>query len=65
MTKSNIIVFPGSIPVDETVVLHEAVELPQREEKPGRNLVNVVEAAVTAVIGVCIITCTLAILAMV
>ena len=61
MTHSNIIVFPGTAAAEPNV-------LPQAPERPRRhirgNLIAAVEAVVTAVIGICVITCTLAVLAM-
>lgn len=62
MTKSNIIVFPGTAAA-EPVVQPQAVEGPRPSAR--KNLVTAVEAVVTAAIGICVITCTLAILAMV
>lgn len=65
MTKSNIIVFPGSATAEQAAVLHEAAAPCTRRETAAKNLVTAVEAAVTAIIGLCIVTCTVAILFMV
>lgn len=65
MTKSNIIVFPGAAAVEEAAVLPEAAERSRSGADLGQRVVTAVEAAVTALIGLCIVTCTVAVLFMV
>ena len=65
MTKSNIIVFPGTAAVEEAAVLPEAAERSRSGADLGQRVVTAVEAAVTALIGLCIVTCTVAVLFMV
>ncbi len=65
MTKSNIIVFPGTPAVEEAAVLPESAEYARPGMDLGQRIVTAVEAAVTAVIGLCIVTCTVAVLFMV
>ena len=64
MTNSKIIVFPGPAVVETAAASHETAEQQLQRDTFGRRIVTAVEAAVTAVIGLCVITCTVAFLAM-
>lgn len=65
MTKSNIIAFPGPTSAETAAVLRDSVNSGHRRKAVSGYLVTAVEAAVTAVIGLCIVTCTIAVLFMV